>query len=555
MLVQSKRVSTTVFTAKPCGSGLIKDKLSFIKPREGIGDIKSLKSPNPKEKTICMPESLPENKKEIYKGKSNILERNIQISKLSQILEADLTLKEKVSEKYWNNFSKAISKKLSYHRQTDLAGSGQENFSCGYLSTSEPNSRYLTTDFMRIQTRSYPKTYWKLLPSLQQDSTEEESIKQITRKIRIYPNIEQKKLFKKCFDAHNYFYNKAVESLRKNSKQKLTDFRKEFIPREKDIDSSIEWMKDIPLDTREEAARKALSALKTGFSQRKSGLINNFELKFRSKKRNTPVFYAAKKSLIEGAIFSRRLKQNKHLVAKRDKQWLNKSDGIFSITKENNKYYINVVIPTIDKKLKPRQNICALDPGVRKFQTMYSLKSVGEFGPDTSKKLINLYRREDRLKSILAKEKLPSAKKYKLKKRCASLRDKAKHIVSDLHWKVANILTKEFQTILLPIFNSKKMANRTGRKISKTSARLLLGLSHYSFQQKLLYKAKVRGRNVILCKEHYTSKCCGSCGQLHEKLGSKKIFKCETCGLTMDRDIHAARNILIRALTTYYKKR
>ena len=95
------------------------------------------------------------------------------------------------------------------------------------------------------------------------------------------------------------------------------------------------------------------------------------------------------------------------------------------------------------------------------------------------------------------------------------------------------------------------MANKKKRKISRTTTKLLLSLSHYSFQQKLIDKAKRRGRTVILCKEHYTTKCCGNCGVLNETIGSKKIFHCNSCGLTMDRDIHAARNILLRAMTHY----
>jgi putative transposase len=383
---------------------------------------------------------------------------------------------------------------------------------------------------------------------------EEENIQQITRKIRIYPNEAQAKLFAKCFGAHNYFYNKAIESLRTNSKQNIQDFRKQFIPRDTQLKDDNMWMKEIPLDTREEAAKKALHALKTCFSQLKIGLIKKFKLNFRSRKIHTPVFYVAKKALIDGAIFSRRLKEDKYLMSKKDKEAIKQSDGIFSITREKNgRYYINVVVQSKERPLEAKKNICALDPGVRTFQTMYSQKSIGEFGMNTSKRLIQIYKREDRLKSILATKKLTAKKRYKLKKRCALLRTKVKHIVSDLHWKTADMLTKNFQAILLPIFNSKNMANKKNRKISKTSTRLLLGLSHYAFQQKLLYKAEARGRNVILCKEHYTTKCCGNCGELNETIGSKKIFKCKGCGLTMDRDIHAARNILIRALSLYYQ--
>jgi IS605 OrfB family transposase len=243
-----------------------------------------------------------------------------------------------------------------------------------------------------------------------------------------------------------------------------------------------------------------------------------------------------------------------HRKCKRECSVLNKSDGDFSIIQgKDKKYYACIVVLPTDEILDTKQNICALDPGVRTFQTMYSQDSIGEFGYDTSKTLYNLYKREDKIKSALVTDTtIKSKKRYKLKKRCALLRTKIKNITNDLHWKTADYLTKNYQVILLPIFNSKQMANKKNRKISKTSTRLMLGLSHYDFQQKLLYKAKQRGRNVILCKEHYTTKCCGGCGTLNETIGSKKIFQCENCDLIMDRDTHAARNILIRALSIYF---
>ena len=163
---------------------------------------------------------------------------------------------------------------------------------------------------------------------------------QITRKIRIYPNPHQRELFKKCFGSHNYFYNKAIESLKKSPKNNLEEFRKEFIPRDTQLVKENEWMKEIPLDTREEAARKAKAAQKTGFTQLKSKIIKTFDLKYRSKRRNNNVFYCAKKALIDGAIFSRRLKNNKHLIMKSsDRKFLKRNDGIFLIIQEkDNKY-------------------------------------------------------------------------------------------------------------------------------------------------------------------------------------------------------------------------
>ena len=39
-------------------------------------------------------------------------------------------------------------------------------------------------------------------------------------------------------------------------------------------------------------------------------------------------------------------------------------------------------------------------------------------------------------------------------------------------------------------------------------------------------------------------------GHIHTSLGSNKVFHCPQCGLTIDRDMNGARNILIRFLTT-----
>jgi putative transposase len=388
----------------------------------------------------------------------------------------------------------------------------------------------------------------------------------------------QKTLFSKCFGAHRYFYNKAIEqfnitSEKKEPSESFIDIRNRVVTNIKDMTEDEMWMEEIPCDTKQLAVKVAISARSAAFSNLRNGNITHFKMRFLNKKTSNNVFYINKKALSDGHLFKQRLYEkvdkfsktgkllktkkkidHSFLRSKKDMETLLQSNGEFCITQEKDgRYYACIVIESRDEILEAETNICALDPGVRTFQTMYSQESIGEFGYDTSKTLIKLCRREDKLKSILAKSEivLKSNKRYKLKKRCALLRTKIKHITKDLHWKTCDYLTKHFQVILLPIFSSKQMANKKNRKLSRTSTRLLLSLSHYEFQQKLLYKAKQRGRNVILCKEHYTTKCCGKCGTLNETIGSKKIFHCDNCKLTMDRDIHAARNILVRGLTIY----
>ena len=562
MLVQEKPQNITTSVQRRLVNGQTKKKLSTQKQAVGIGDTKYLEKLLQKQKAISMQEFLQENKKEICKDKVISSKRNIQITKLSKTLAADLTSKDKAFEEYWNSYSKKISEKLSFHQQIDFQDLVQENSSVGFLRDSEENLQFLKTKSFQVLMKPLQKICLKLSQSSLPDITGGVATKQVTRKVRIYPNLEQKKLFKKLFDGHRYFYNKTVEQMRENDKIEDKDERNKantfgalrstvVINNSKlsKKDNNL-WMKDIPHDTRQLAVKTAITARKAAFTNLRNKNITHFKMNFISKKYSDNVFYVKKAALIKGRIFKQILKNRSELKSLRDYETIEQSDGSFPIKQEKDgRYYICIVIRTVDTILVPEQNICALDPGVRTFQTMFSEDSVGEFGFDTSNKLYNLYRREDRLKSIITTKKLRSKNKYKFKKRCALLRTKIKNVVQDLHWKTADYLTKKFQVILLPTFGSKKMANKKTRKISKVTTRLLLGLSHYDFQQKLLYKAKQRGRNVILCNEHLTTKCCGQCGTLNEKIGSKKIFHCEKCNLVMDRDIHAARNILIRSLT------
>ena len=76
--------------------------------------------------------------------------------------------------------------------------------------------------------------------------------------------------------------------------------------------------------------------------------------------------------------------------------------------------------------------------------------------------------------------------------------------------------------------------------------------AHYRFRQLLLAKAELfPWCTLLVCDEAYTSKTCGECGELHAKLGAAKTFRCPHpgCGYKADRDVSAARNILLRYLT------
>ncbi|MCL5971309.1 MAG: RNA-guided endonuclease TnpB family protein, partial [Firmicutes bacterium] len=70
----------------------------------------------------------------------------------------------------------------------------------------------------------------------------------------------------------------------------------------------------------------------------------------------------------------------------------------------------------------------------------------------------------------------------------------------------------------------------------------------YEFVQMVQYKAQRNGKKVYLISERYTSKECSGCGTRQEMPLWKRTYHCPQCGLVMDRDDNAARNILARFL-------
>lgn len=132
------------------------------------------------------------------------------------------------------------------------------------------------------------------------------------------------------------------------------------------------------------------------------------------------------------------------------------------------------------------------------------------------------------------------------------IRQRIKNLVRDAHRKVAHDLIARFDTIVLPVFETSRMVRRgTGapgdprRKINSKAARALLTLSHYKFRTYLAHASHVRGAELCIVGEEYTTKACPYCGEC-KNVGSSKTFRCTGCHFVADRDEKAAFTIAVK---------
>ena len=77
---------------------------------------------------------------------------------------------------------------------------------------------------------------------------------------------------------------------------------------------------------------------------------------------------------------------------------------------------------------------------------------------------------------------------------------------------------------------------------------LILNLKFYQLKQRLIYKASVAGKKVVLVPEHYTTKTCSCCGKMNENIGSKEVFSCDNCKIVTGRDMNASKNMKLKGL-------
>jgi putative transposase len=116
--------------------------------------------------------------------------------------------------------------------------------------------------------------------------------------------------------------------------------------------------------------------------------------------------------------------------------------------------------------------------------------------------------------------------------RAANLREDGLH-------QLTTRLAAAYGTIVVEDLNVVGMLKN--RRLARRVADAGFGL----FRRQLAYKMRWHGGQLIIADRWYpSSKTCSGCDAVKTKLRlSERTYRCESCGLVLDRDINAARNL------------
>ena len=141
----------------------------------------------------------------------------------------------------------------------------------------------------------------------------------------------------------------------------------------------------------------------------------------------------------------------------------------------------------------------------------------------------------------LSRKTIGSARRGKAKERVARLYARVSDVRMDAINKATTMIARTYTTVCIEDLNVAGMMKN--RHLARSVSDASLG----EFRRQLEYKTMRTGAVLRVVDRWYpSSKTCSNCGTVKAKLSlSERVYQCDVCGLSIDRDLNAAINIKV----------
>jgi putative transposase len=369
----------------------------------------------------------------------------------------------------------------------------------------------------------------------------------LVKKIILKPSKNQKEAIDFWLRRCTFLYNVALEekiSYYKATGKYLSVFeqKKELVDI-KDFDST--W-KEVPNKSLQDVLFRLDKTFKSFFKRGCKG-FPRFKLEYGSL-----YFVETDVRVKNGELFLPKLKTKVGFIGDIPEKY-----SSCNLKKEGNTYSLSFVTEVIvSNKTKNNNQILGVDLGLGSLYVDSNGYSQSRF----SKKLIKKYnKRIEELNKSLATKKYGSKRRNKVKKQLTKTYLRLKNTRKDFLHKVTNKLLKNKEdNIIVGDIQVNKIIKKTKNDISKSKPeKKNLIKSFYSnsltiFKSYIEYKGKLRNKNVIFVNEAYTSKTCSCCGHIKEMSLKDRVYECNNCKNSINRDYNSAINMKLLGSSIIY---
>lgn len=371
-------------------------------------------------------------------------------------------------------------------------------------------------------------------------------------KYRVFPTEEQQQQLACFFGSCRFVYNLGLETKIQawvSAKKNYTCI--DLANQMKELkDTEATWLSDCPSQTLQMSLRNLDNAYTKFF---KGGGFPKFKNKYSKQSIQYP--QGTKIDVDNSTIFLPKLRD---VAVDFHRHFKGEIKTVTVSKTTTNKYFVSILVDNqanlpAKKKVKEKTTV-GIDVGIKTFAVL-SDGTIFENKKRLRKSAKNLRIQQ---RSLDRKKKVKGANYEKQRLVVAKAHEHIKNQREDNLHKVSTSIIKKYDTIVLEDLNIKGMSATCKPKQDENGKYLPNGQSAKSglnkavldagwgkFVSMLEYKAGWHGKNIIrIGRFEPSSKCCSNCGKINKELTLKdRVWTCEKCKSTHDRDVNAAINI------------
>ena len=208
-----------------------------------------------------------------------------------------------------------------------------------------------------------------------------------------------------------------------------------------------------------------------------------------------------------------------------------------TISRQADRWYVSFTVE-VERAISPgngKTSVVGVDVGIRHLAVL----STGVPPIPNPRALEGSLRMLRRVGRELARRKPGSRRRYHTRCRLARIHGRAANLRRDAMHKLTTSLASEHGIVVV------EQLNMAGMLRNRRLARALADAGLAELRRQLTYKTTWYGSRLVVADPFYpSSKTCSACGWVRAKLAlAERTLSCEACGLQIDRDLNAARNL------------